>query len=159
MKEKIFYYHFKRLNAWLIFNLILTGLIVSCLFCHRVWFYTQMYVIVGVVIFSWLVWIYKYVLPQKMAVVTDESITIDHNAPLKWRDIAAAEIREIYCCLQKRKILVLLPKEGIDYQYNWLQKHNAGFTAFSIPLYGILTPEDERELTEIVTDKIGLRKR
>ena len=94
-----------------------------------------------------------------MAVVTDESITIDHNAPLKWRDIAAAEIREIYCCLQKRKILVLLPKEGIDYQYNWLQKHNAGFTAFSIPLYGILTPEDERELTEIVTDKIGLRKK
>ena len=158
MAEKIIYYSFKRCNAWLIFNLIFSLLIGACFVCcPHICFYPQMYILVGVVIFSWIMWGYKYIYPQKMAVITDESIKIDHTAPLKWADFAAAEEREIYCCFQKRKIVVLLPKENLDYPYNWVQKHNPGFTAFSIPLYGLLSPEDEKEIITTIEKHIKIK--
>ncbi|MBQ9271276.1 MAG: hypothetical protein IJ218_03325 [Alphaproteobacteria bacterium] len=157
--NKIYYYNFKALNAWLVFNLLLTLLICSCFLCGtRIWLYPQMYVIIGVVLFSWCTWYYKYMYPQIMAVVTDDSIKIDHTNPLKWSDIAYAEEREVYCCFKMRKIIVIVPRDDIDYQYNWLQKHNAGFTAFSIPLYGLLSKHDEQELAELIDRKIGLKK-
>lgn len=155
--QKIIYYNFKWFNAWFIFNLILTLLIVSCLFCPRIMFYSQMYVIIGVVIFSWLMWAYKYLYPQKMAIITDESIKIDHTAPLKWGDVIAAEEREIFCCFKKRKIIVLIPRKGLDYPYNWLQKHNPGFTAFSVPLYGLLSPQDEAEIRKIIEQHVKIK--
>ena len=157
--NKIYYYNFKPLNAWLIFNLLITFSIGLCFFCDaQIRLYPQMYVLFGVVLFSWSIWYYKYIHPQIMAVVTAESIKIDHNNPLKWSDIAYAEERKVFCCFKMRKIIVLVPHDNIDYQYNWLQKHNAGFTAFSIPLYGLLSAQDEQELTELVSRKIGLRK-
>ncbi|MBR1825699.1 MAG: hypothetical protein IJ770_03835 [Alphaproteobacteria bacterium] len=157
--NKTYYYNFKPLNAWLCFNILITLLIGSCFLCGaRIWLYPQMYVLVGAVLFSWGVWYYKYVRPQVMAIITDESIKIDHNNPLKWSDIAYAEEREVYCCFKMRKIIALIPHDGIDYKYNWLQKHNAGFTAFSIPLYGLLSKQDEAELTALIDKKIGLRR-
>lgn len=155
--QKIIYYNFKWFNAWFIFNIALTLLVLSCLFCPQIMFYKQMYVIIGAVVFSWLVWAYKYLYPQKMAIITDESIKIDHSAPLKWADIVAAEEREIYCCFKKRKIIVLLPRDNLDYKYSWLQKHNPGFTAFSIPLYGLLSPRDEAEIRKIIEQHIKIK--
>ena len=42
------------------------------------------------------------------------------------------------------------PKEGIDYKYNFLQKHNCDFTPFSIPLYDIMDTKDRDELVALI---------
>ncbi|MBR6356426.1 MAG: hypothetical protein IKR92_06200 [Alphaproteobacteria bacterium] len=158
MNKKIYYYNFKPLNAWLVFNVIITLLIGSCLFCgSNIWYYPQVPVLIGVVIFSWIMWWYKYIHPQIMAVITDESIKIDHNNPLKWKDIAYAEECEVYCFFKPHKVIALVPHDGIDYKYNWMQKNNP-FPAFSIPLYNLLSPQDEAELTALIDKKIGLKK-
>ena len=157
MQTKIYYYNFKTNYAWLIFNIIFTLLMVYGFLYCQMEIYTQSYVLLGVLVFSWGVWWYKYVHKQVMVVVNDESIKIDHTQPLKWKDVAKAEERIVQCCGRK-KVIVLIAKEGIDYKYNFLQKHNADFTPFSIPLYGILTPEDEKELTELVAKKVKLTK-
>lgn len=157
--QKVFYYDFKWFNAWFIFNLLFTLLIGSCyIFCPRICFYPQMYVLLGVMLFSWAVWAYKYLYPQKIAVITEDSIKIDHTAPLRWADIKAAEEREVYCCFKKRKIIALLPRENLHYPYNWLQRRNTSFTAFSIPLYGLLSAQDEAEITEIIARHVKISK-
>ena len=158
METKIFYYSFKRWNGWLYFNIAYFIVILHCLICcPRLLAWPQTQVFVGAFVFSVLAWCYKYVHKHKCAVVTDESIAIDHTQPLKWSDVEKAEIRYVWCCLKKRKILVLIPKQGIDYKYNFLQRHNQPFTPFSLPLYGILSPTDEQELTAIVMTKVGLK--
>lgn len=157
MRQKIYYYNFKPLNAWLVFNILITLLIGSCFVCGtRVWLYPQMYVLCGVVLFSWAVWYYKYIHPQIMAVITDESIKIDHNNPLKWEDIAYAEERDVYCFFKPHRVIALVPHDDIDYKYNLMQKHNP-FPAFAIPLYGLLSPQDEAELIALIDKKIGLK--
>lgn len=156
--EKKIYYNFKPLNLWLLFNIVITLLVVSCAFCGRgIWAYPQTWVILGTVVFSWAVWYYKYIHPQTMAVVTDESIKIDHSNPLKWQDIDHAEERDVNCCFTPHRVLALIPKKNIDYKYNWLQKHNP-FPEFSIPLYGLLTAEDEKEIVKIVAAKVKIIK-
>ena len=91
-----------------------------------------------------------------MAVITDKDITIDHNAPLAWKDIAYAEETIVKCCGKNRKVLSLVARDGIDYKYNWLQNHNP-FPAFSIPLYGIISKEDEEKITKIIDKKVGIK--
>lgn len=93
-----------------------------------------------------------------MALVDDESITIDHCKPLYWKDVKDAEEKIVRCCFLKRRIIVLNIKEGVDYQYNFLQKHNGAFTPFSIPLYGIIGKEDEEEIVRIISAKIPLKR-
>ena len=46
-------------------------------------------------------------------------------------------------------------REKEKYSYNWLQKHNCTFGPFAIALYGIMTPEDEKEIVKIVKSKIS----
>ena len=60
-------------------------------------------------------------------------------------------------CGKERRVIVLLPKKGLDYKYSFLQKHNGEFTPFCLPLYGILTPEDEEKVFRIVAEKVGLK--
>lgn len=154
--KKTFYYNFKPLNLWLLFNVGITLLVCSCFVCGwRILIYPQMWVILGCVIFSWGVWYYKYIHPQIMAIITDESIKIDHANPVKWEDIDHAEEKIVWCWFKQYRVLALVPKENTNYQYNWLQKHNP-FPAFSVPLYGLLTAEDEKEITEIVSEKVKL---
>ena len=86
MKEaKTFYYRFDKINAWFVFNaaLLITMLYVS-IKCYCLLFWWQTQVLWGVTVFSWLVWSYKYLLPQRLAVVDDKTITIDHCRPLAW---------------------------------------------------------------------------
>ena len=64
------------------------------------------------------------------------------------------EEKEVRCWFRKYKVIVLNPKKNIDYQYNYLQKHNCGFGAFSIPLYGIVREEDIKEIRDILAKKV-----
>ena len=106
--NRTFYYNFKPLNLWLLFNIAITLLVGSCFLCGwRILLYPQMWIIIGSVIFSWGVWYYKYIHPQTMAVITDESIKIDHTNPIKWKDIDHAEENDVYCCLRKHRVLAL----------------------------------------------------
>ena len=158
-KEKVFYYHFDKINPWFMFNtallIMLTYVSVKCS-CLLFWWQTQ--VLWGVAIFSWLVWGYKYLHKQRLATINDKTITIDHCAPLAWKDVDHAEERMVRCCFRKLKIIVLIPKKNIDYKYNFLQRHNGEFTAFSIPLYEIVSSEDAEEITKIIAKKVKLVK-
>lgn len=156
--QEIIYYHFKKNYVWLILNVLALALLGSCLFkslSYACWWEFQ--VLFALLVFSLLIWVYKYAMKQPMAVITDETIKIDHTNPIAWKDIESAEERMVKCCGKERRVIVLLPKKNIDYKYNFLQKHNGDFTAFCLPLYGILTPEDEEKVFRIVADKVGLK--
>lgn len=157
--NKTFYYKFNRLNLWMALNVLMIITFAWGLnHCPRLLYWDQTQILLGVLLLSLLGWAYKYLLRHKMAVITDEDITIDHCAPLKWKDIVSAEERIVRCGLHKYKIIVLSPKDGIDYKYNFLQKHNYGFTAFSIPLYGIISNSDTAEISKIIADKLPYTK-
>ena len=113
---------------------------------------------VGTVLVSTILWGYKYLLRHRMALIDDKTITIDHCAPLKWKDIKYAEERIVRCCLLQYKIIALVPKDNIDYKYNFLQRHNGDFGAFSIPLYKVISREDADKITEIIADKTVFRR-
>ncbi|MBQ8481295.1 MAG: hypothetical protein IJ532_02035 [Alphaproteobacteria bacterium] len=153
--NKIYYYSFKRFNLWLIFNIILVVKVFYCLIkCPIVFAYPQSYVILGCIFVSIAVWCYKYLLKHSVAYVNDKSIQIDHCNPLNWEDIASTEEKVVYCGFSKMPVLILHPKKGIDYKYNFLQKHNSGFTPFSIPLYDVMKPEDQKELVDLIKKKV-----
>ena len=180
MKEAaIFYYRFNRLNAWFIFNMAFLVTMVygmTCWPCLIFWvqtqghhtsmlrpggwpcliFWVQTQVLIGVLLFSWIAWGYKYLIKHPAVVIDDDGITIDGCRPLFWKDVKNAEEKTVKCCFKKYKVIVLNPKEGIEYKYNFLQKHNCGFSAFSIPLYGILSREDEAEITKRIALKTTL---
>lgn len=158
-EQKIFYYKFKPLNLWLIFNLIfLTGFIFALIKCPFLQYWWQMKVLLGTLLFSFLVWGWKYLAKHRLAIINNEGIKIDHCQILPWKDIQNAEEKIIRCGLRHYKVLILNPKAGINYHYNFLQKHNCNFTAFSIPLYNIIRPEDAKEICEIISQKVNLIK-
>ena len=157
MQQKIFYYHFHWLDGWFVFNTVLTILIGCKMFvCPCVFLFVQTYIILALVLLSDLLWIYKHCARLQAVLINDEGIKIDHNNLLKWSDIAYAEETDILCGFKKRRIISLVAKENIDYQYNFLQKHNC-FPPFSVPLYGILTPDDETQLREIIAKKVKFK--
>lgn len=159
MKEIKIFYRFKILSGWFYLNLILTLLTVAAFVkCPTFFCWPEISALAIALVCSWLIWAYIRFAKHVMAVVTDKYIKIDHNNPLLWKDVKDAEERVVRCGLKKRKVLILNPKEDIDYKYNFLQKHNGEFTAFCIPLYGILTPEDEAEITNIVAKKVSLKR-
>lgn len=155
LKTQEFYYKFNKLNAWFILNVVLFNVLVYWgIVCPCLVFWWQTQVLIGVCVISWGVWSYKYLKKHRMALVDDESIVIDNCKPLNWKDIKSAEEKTMRCGLKKYHIIVLNPKENTKYEYNWLQKHNCDFGAFSIPLYGILSKKDEESLIKIVKSKV-----
>lgn len=156
MEKQIFYYKFNKVNAWLILNLALTITLsywsIKCV-CLLYWIQTQ--ILIGLCVFSWLGWIWKYILKHQAIMVDEEGIKLDLSDKLKWTDIKSIEEKEVSCCLKKYKVLILHPKENIDYHYNFLQKHNGEFTPFAVPLYGILSEDDEKTVVEIIKQKVG----
>lgn len=162
MKEVIFYRFKKGFSAylWLTFDIVVIACLLiglwNCPQCLKWWQYPLFLVLFGAHLGLWF---YKYMCDNVMAVITDESIKIDHTNPIKWDDIAYAEEKIVDCCSSEKKIISLVPHDGINYKYNWLQKHNAGFTAFSIPLYGIISPQDEEKICKIIDKKLGLNKK
>ncbi|MBR1601029.1 MAG: hypothetical protein IJ677_05560 [Alphaproteobacteria bacterium] len=153
--NKVYYYSFKRLNLWLVFNILLVAKVIYCVLkCPTIFTYPQSYVILGCVFVSVAAWCYKYLLKHPMALVSDKSIKIDHCNPLDWKDIERTEEKVVRCWFKKMPVLILHPKKGIKYEYNFLQKHNCDFTAFSIPLYDIIAPEDRDELVKLIKQKV-----
>ena len=94
--------------------------------------------------------VFVLIFPQKLAVVTNEGIKIDHNAFLKWSDVALAE--EKYTgWLTRRPIIALHLVPGAEYRLTFMQhlcRHNV-FTPFSIPLYAMV-PEDAAKIRTLV---------
>ncbi len=158
-ETRAFYYNFNPLNGWLILNSVLTIILVYALFsCPCLLYWWQSWVLVGTVLVSTILWGYKYLLRHRMALIDDKAITIDHCAPLKWKDIKYAEERVVRCWLLRYKIIALVPKDNIDYKYNFLQRHNGDFGAFSIPLYKVISSDDAKEISEIIADKTKLKR-
>lgn len=104
-----------------------------------------------------LLWGYKYLCKHTLAVVSETGIKIDHCQILRWDDIVSAEYRQARCCFRRLPIIILRPRQGLKYHYNYLQKRCAkmDFTAFSIPLYDI-TKEDSRILQQIIAEQVGV---
>ncbi len=155
-KSREFYYHFKKNYVWLALNFLFLGLVCSCLFCYpAIIYWHQTWVLLGTAVFSFVLWGIKYLVKHRVALVDSTSIKIDHNKPLRWKDIAAAEYRTVRCCFRDLPVIALHPKEGLNYPYNLLQEYCAGtdFTAFSIPLYA-LTPEEKDEIIGIISKKV-----
>lgn len=159
MQTKTFYYHFRKIDTLLVLNILLTLLLAKCLSCcPSMLYWSQVQIFTATLAVSYLIWAWLHLVKHKMATVDDFGITIDHCRPLAWKDIKSAEEKIVRCCFKKRRIIILIPKANIDYKYNFLQKHNGEFTPFSIPLYNIISKEDEEEITAIIAQKVKLRR-
>lgn len=149
--HKTYYYHFNKFDASFWAMILAFVMAAGCLGCCRFCcFCLGVWILFG---FTVLLWCYKHI-KHEAVVITDESIKIDYCNPLAWKDIKSAEVKTVCMGRKDYKILSLEPKENIKYHYNWLQKHNCCFGPFAIPLYGILTPEDEAEIIKLVNGKM-----
>lgn len=158
-ETKYFYYKFGAIDTLLILNLLITIMLVHC--CTKfsgLFYWWQIKVLIGVVLLSSLIWAYKHLIKHQLAAIDDDSIKIDHCQPLRWNDIENAEERIVRCGFKKLKVIILNPRNNIDYKYNFLQKHNGEFTPFSIPLYEVISKQDAQELTNIISKKVKLIK-
>ncbi len=159
MKEaKSFYYQFNPINVWLVFNAVMTIIFGYALFkCPCLFYWWQSWVLIGVLAFSIAMWTYKYAFRHRMALIDDKTIKIDHCQPLAWKDVEYAEEKIVRCGWKKYKIISLVAKKGINYKYNFLQRHNCEFGAFSVPMYGIISDKDAKEIKKIIADKVKLK--
>jgi len=148
MKTKTYYYHFQKWDTCFIAAML--ALILAISFGGGI-LWTLFIIAAGL-------WVYKNLWRQKAVVITDNDIKIDHTNPLPWKDIQNAEIQTVLLCGGEMKILSLIPKKNIQYRYNYLQRHNGAFGAFPVPLYGILTPDDEREIIQIVKKHVKIKE-
>ena len=146
---KTYYYHFNKFDKT--FVAMVLGLVILA------WMGFQCPCSWAIFILLILIWGYKNLMKQRAVVITDKSIKIDHSNPLPWKDIKDGEIKVVNLCGKKMKVLALTPKKGIKYHYSWLQKHNAHFGPFPIPLYGILSAKDEKEIIQIVKKHVKVK--
>ncbi|MBQ8464833.1 MAG: hypothetical protein IJ545_02355 [Alphaproteobacteria bacterium] len=155
MSEKTtFYYHFNRLNFWLLLNIVISYLLICCGIKYRYCCYwTEYYILLALMLISWGLWIYKHLIKQTLAIITDEYIKIDHCHPLYWQYVISAEEKIVRCCFRKFKIIVFNTKPNMEYKYNFLQKHNGDFTPFSLPLYPVVTKDEAQEIKELLKKK------
>ena len=142
--HKTYYYHFNTFDTtfWAMIVALIIAVICPC--CLWGWL---LFVVIA------FLWCYKHI-KHKAVVITDKTIKIDYCAPLAFKDIKKAEVKTVRMGCKNYKILSLIPKEKVKYSYNWLQKHNCTFGPFAIPLYGVLTPADEKEITKLVKGKV-----
>lgn len=148
--QRTFYYRFKKVDAvFVLLMLELAFVLLMGLSYFALWF---------AILLTALVWGYKNIIKHPAVVITDKDIKVDYSNPLVWKDIASAEIKTVRLCGKDKKILSLNPKTDIQYHYSYLQKNNADFGPFPIPLYGILSPEDEKEIIHLVGEKVKIKK-
>ena len=102
--------------------------------------------------------LYVVIFPQRLALVNDEGIKIDHNAMLKWEDIAKAEQKRVSGCL-KREIIAITPKESTAYRRTLMQHLSkcSPYGEFSIPLY-VMTEKDKIEIIKAMEKHIKIEK-
>ena len=100
--------------------------------------------------------VFVIIYPQKLAVLSDKGIKIDHNPTLLWQDIATAE-EKLSSALTRRPIICLhvKPERLKTYKLTFMQKlckHNT-FTPFSIPLYA-MTPADREKIIKLIKSHV-----
>ena len=142
MAQKVFYYRFNKIDS--------CALIIAVMFFCGVYYGITQSFYWALFALEILFWCIKHLLRHKCAVITDKYIKLDHSAPLAWKDVKTAKFKIVSMLFESKKLLVLIPKPGIKYHYSFLQKHNGVFGAFPIPLYGILSPQDEKEIISLV---------
>ena len=141
---KTYYYHFNKFDTTFWAMVISFIMAIGCYCCCLcAW---------GLFLIMALLWCYKHI-KHKAVVITDKNIKIDLCDPLAWKDIKKAEVKTVHMGCKDYKILAITPKEKVKYRYNLLQKYSC-FGPFAIPLYGILTPADEKEITKFVKGKV-----
>ena len=156
--NEIFHYEYKQLLIWAMFNVALTcSLFFICKFIAQnniITTASQFYLLVCVMILTLLSLagsLFVVISPLNLAIVTDETIKIDHNQPLRWEDIEIARefrVNNIF----KRSVIALHLKQGVEYKLTFMQKicKNHKFTAFSIPLYAMNSSEAEKIRKHII---------
>ena len=94
--------------------------------------------------------------PQRLALLTEDGITIDHNEELKWEEVSVA--KEVKALLFHNAI-ALNTKEGVKHKLTFMQHvcKNNKFTAFSIPLYA-MTTKDVKKIKKLIKEKCKYKK-
>lgn len=147
--QKTFYYPFKKIDF--------------CFCCWAVEFVFILYtkicspLILTMFFLTGAVWGYKTLVKHLAVEITNDYVKIDRSQPLYFKDIKGAEIKDVCLCGKNKKILSLIPKKNIKYNYSYLQKNNGDFGPFPIPLYGILTKEDENEIVHLIGEHIKIK--
>ncbi len=147
--QKIFYYPIKKIDLCFICWVLEFIFILSTKICSPL--------ILILFFLTGTVWGYKTLVKHLAVEITDDYVKIDRSNPLYFKDIKGAEIKEVRLCGKNKKILSLIPKKNIKYQYSYLQQNNGDFGPFPIPLYGILRKEDEDEIVSLIGEKIKIK--
>lgn len=140
---EIFYYDKRKLLWLLVFNALLLSSVIFASESGSVNLgFVSLIAIICLVSFS--ASLYVVLFPQKLAVLNEDGIKIDHNFMLKWQDIAVAEKKRVPG-LMKREIILLTPKESAPYSLTLMQRlcKNSHYGAFSIPLYAMSAVDGE----------------
>lgn len=147
--KKTFYYRFNKIDICLILLLAESFFICLMGLNHPILWLT--------LLLTTIVWGYKNIIKHAGVIITDENIKIDYSKPISWKDLKQAEIKTIRLCGKDKKILSLVPKKNISYKYSYLQKNNCDFGPFPIPLYGLFSASDEKEIIELVSKKLKIK--
>lgn len=152
-----FYYKFKKNYYWLIANIAMLALLISCgIQFPLCWYWWQMQVLLVLFGVTLLMWCYKYLFKHQVVEVSRKGIKIDHCRELPWNDVIGAEYRVVKFCFKRLPVITLRTPRNFRYRYNFMQKRSEkiGFGAFSVPLYDI--PKDDiSKISHIITEKVG----
>ncbi len=150
-----FYYDHEKLQKLVLLNAILLSMVILIgNGCREYMWVTSVVAVLCLISFS--ASLYIVIFPQRLALIDDEGIKIDHNAKLKWDDISKAEHKKLKGCLH-REIILIRVKDGVTYRRSFMQyfsKHSP-YGEFSIPLYA-MTEEDKKNITSEISKHIAI---
>ena len=158
LKEETFYYDIEKLKQFLVFNIFLVFISLKLIYCQHLGIINLKIGVTVVIILSILATLgtlLVYIYPQRLALVTDKGLIIDHNELLKWEDISVAKEVVSYYLLYPQYAIALIVKEGVTHKLTFMQKmcKNNIFTPFSIPLYA-MKKEDREKINLIIKQKV-----
>lgn len=135
----IFYYSRKKLGLYLVFNIFLLTLAV--LFTLTIFpdYPGVYYFALGSCILSVLSALLVFLLPLRLAEISQSSVKIDRAEPLEWKNIVKIRKITIGKGIFRKQIIKLDTGRLPGYHMNLMQKIIRGsqFGAFSIPLYAM----------------------
>lgn len=146
---EVFYYDRRQLLLWLAFNALLLLMVVLTGQCCPLNL-GLISVAAFVCLISFSASLYVVLFPQKLTQINHEGIKIDHNALLKWEDIAKAEKVMVHG-LGKREIILFTLKDEGAYRLTLTQKltRKSPYGAFSIPLYAMTASDADKIFNDI----------
>ena len=155
MVMSTFYYDNQKLQKLVLFNAVLLSLVIFAgNICPEHMGFISSIAVLCLISFS--ASLYVVVFPQRLALIDEEGIKIDHNAKLKWEEIAKAEHKKVKGCMN-REIITLSVKDGVKYRRRFMQhlsKHSP-YGEFSIPLYA-MTEEDKKAVVQELSKYIKI---